>query len=119
MVNVSFADFCHDSAIQVSLIALAAPKVQCSMFNVQSFIDMEKKKDFAFSRMNFILLAIGVVAVVLGFVLMSGAGSTETEFNPEIFSAMRIKVAPAVCFLGFAFIGVAIMFRPKDKQENS
>jgi len=86
------------------------------MFNV---IDMEKKKDFAFSRTNFILLAIGVVAVVLGFVLMSGAGSTETEFNPEIFSAMRIKVAPAVCFLGFAFIGVAIMFRPKDKQENS
>ena len=26
--NVSFADFCHDSAIQASLTALAAPKVQ-------------------------------------------------------------------------------------------
>ncbi len=69
--------------------------------------------------MNFILLAIGVVIVVLGFVLMSGDGSTETQFNPEIFSAMRIKVAPAVCFLGFAFIGVAVMYRPKDKQKDS
>jgi len=35
MFKVSFADFCHDSAIQASLIALAAPKVQSSMFNGQ------------------------------------------------------------------------------------
>lgn len=76
---------------------------------------MEKKKDFAFGRMNFILLAIGMIAVVLGFILMSGSGSSEHEFNPEIFSALRIKVAPIVCFLGFAFMGVAIMFKPKDK----
>ena len=33
----SFHDFCHDSAKQASLMALAAPKVQCSMFNVQRF----------------------------------------------------------------------------------
>ncbi len=30
----SFHDFCHDSAKQASLMALAAPKVQRSMFNV-------------------------------------------------------------------------------------
>jgi len=33
--NFSFADFRHDSAIQASLIALAAPKVQLSTFNSQ------------------------------------------------------------------------------------
>ena len=32
LVNVNFVDFCHDSAKQASLMALAAPKVQCSMF---------------------------------------------------------------------------------------
>ncbi len=73
-----------------------------------------EKNNFAFDRTNFILLAIGMAAVVLGFILMSGSGSTETEFNPDIFSAMRIKVAPAVCFAGFAFMVYGIMHRPKD-----
>ena len=35
MFKVNFVDFCHDSAKQASLMALAAPKVQCSKFNVQ------------------------------------------------------------------------------------
>ncbi len=75
-----------------------------------------EKKNFAFDKMNFILLAIGMAAVVLGFVLMSGSGSSEDTFNPEIFSAMRIRVAPIVCFAGFAFIVYGIMHRPKDKE---
>lgn len=76
-----------------------------------------EKKNFAFGRMNFILLAIGVIAVVLGFILMSGSGSTETEFNPEIFSALRIKVAPVICFLGFVFIGFAIMYKSRKETD--
>lgn len=75
------------------------------------------KKNFAFGRMNFILLAIGVIAVVLGFILMSGSGSTETEFNPEIFSALRIKVAPVICFMGFVFIGFAIMYKSRKETD--
>ena len=67
--------------------------------------------------MNFIVLAIGVIAVVLGFILMSGSGSTETEFNPEIFSALRIKVAPVICFLGFVFIGFAIMYKSRKETD--
>mgnify|MGYP003544997574 FL=1 len=54
------------------------------------------KRNFAFSRMNFILLAVSMVIVIVGFLLMSGPGSTETEFNPDIFSDRRIKVAPLV-----------------------
>ena len=75
----------------------------------------KENKNYAFSRMNFILLAIGMAVVVLGFILMSGSGSSETEFNPEIFSPLRIHVAPAVCFAGFAFIIYAIMYKPKSK----
>ena len=73
------------------------------------------RPDFAFDRINFILLAIGMAVVILGFLLMAGPGSTETEFNPDIFSATRIKVAPAVCFAGFAFIVYGIMHRPGKK----
>ena len=69
----------------------------------------------AFNKTNYILLAIGMAIVIAGLVLMSGEGSAEGIFNPEIFSARRIKVAPLVSLFGFLFIMVAIMYRPKAK----
>lgn len=39
------------------------------------------KKNFAFDKVNFILLAVGMCVVILGFILMSGGGSTETTFD--------------------------------------
>ena len=75
------------------------------------------KRDFAFGRMNFILLAIGMAVVIIGFILMGGDGSTAEAYNPDIFSPMRIKVAPAVCFLGFVSIIYAIIRKPKDTQD--
>ena len=50
------------------------------------------RKSFAFDKTNFTLLGIGMVVIILGFLLMSGPGSTESAFNPDIFSARRIKV---------------------------
>lgn len=70
-------------------------------------------KDFAFGRKNFILLIVGMLVVILGFVLMSGSGSTDKAYNPEIFSAMRIKVAPVVTLLGFVSIVVAVIYKEK------
>lgn len=75
---------------------------------------MDKNK-LAFTRKNFILLAIGMAIVVAGFMLMAGSGSTETHFDPAIFSARRIKVAPAVCFVGFIFMIVAILYPSKHQ----
>ena len=72
------------------------------------------KKNLAFDKVNFILLAIGMAVVILGFILMSGSGSTETKYDPEVFSTMRIKVAPVVCFVGFVSIIYAIIRKPKD-----
>lgn len=57
------------------------------------------------------------MVVILGFILMSGAGSDETVFNNDIFSVRRIKVAPVVCFVGFISIIYAIIRKPKDKVE--
>lgn len=76
------------------------------------------KKNLAFDKTNFILLAVGMLVVIIGFVLMSGSGSTEHTYNPEIFSAMRIKVAPVVCFVGFISMIYAIVRKPKDKTEE-
>ena len=76
------------------------------------------RRNFAFDRVNFILLAAGMVVVIIGFLLMSGPGSTETVFNPDVFSARRIKAAPLVSLVGFLFMVYAIVRRPIDNHNN-
>ena len=73
-------------------------------------------KVFAFDRMNFILPAVGMAVVIVGMILMSGSGSTETTFNASIFDARHIKVAPAVCLFGYLFMVYAIVRKPRDKK---
>ncbi|MBQ3698914.1 MAG: DUF3098 domain-containing protein [Prevotella sp.] len=74
------------------------------------------KRDLAFDKVNYILLAIGMAVVVIGFLLMSGSGSTETAYDPDIFSARRIKVAPVACLIGFVSMIYAVVRRPKDSN---
>ena len=76
------------------------------------------KRNLAFDKTNFILLLAGMVLVILGFILMGGSGTTETEFNPDIFSVRRIKVAPVVCFIGFVSMIYAIMRKPKETKDE-
>ncbi len=78
---------------------------------------MDKKK-FAFDKTNFLLLAVGMLVILIGFLLMSGPGSTETAFEPDIFSVRRIKVAPVVCFAGFVFMIYGILRKPSNNQDE-
>ena len=75
-----------------------------------------ENKNFAFGRMNYILLAVGMLVVIIGFILMGGSSSTEEAYNPDIFSARRIKVAPIVCLLGFVSMIYAVVHKSKDKE---
>jgi hypothetical protein len=72
------------------------------------------KKNFAFDKMNYILLLVGMVIVVIGFLLMTGPASTDTTFEPDIFSARRTKLAPVVCLFGFVSMIYAIVRKPKN-----
>ncbi len=76
------------------------------------------KKVFAFDRINFILLAVGMAVVIIGMVLMAGSGSDESTFNAHIFNAQHIKVAPAVCLFGYLFMVYAIVRKPKDAAQS-
>ena len=76
------------------------------------------KKDFAFDKTNYVLLAVGMAVVVIGFLLMSGAGSTESTYDPDIFSARRIKVAPLVCLAGFISMIFAVVYRKKEAGND-
>ena len=71
------------------------------------------KEKFALDKINYILIAVGVIIIIAGLLLMTGPSSTETHFEPDIFSTRRVVVAPLVCFMGFVFMIFAIMFRGK------
>ena len=69
------------------------------------------KRDFAFGKENFILIAVAVACIVLGFILMSGGGSGDNTF-----SARRIVVAPVVTVIGFVMMIFGILKNSKDKE---
>lgn len=76
------------------------------------------KQKFAFDKTNFMLLAVGMAIIILGFLLMGGPGSTEGYFEPDIFSVRRVKVAPAVCLFGFVFMIYGILRKPKGDEKK-
>lgn len=61
-------------------------------------------------------MAAAGAMIVLGFVLMLGEPSGDT-FNPDIFSTRRIVVGPTISFLGYIFMGVAIMWHCRCKKN--
>ncbi len=75
-----------------------------------------ERKNFALGKENLKLILIGFVIVILGFVLMSGGGSTDPNvFDESIFSFRRITLAPIVVLAGFGFVVYAIMKKPKGE----
>ena len=79
---------------------------------------MSDKQKFAFDKVNFILLAIGMAIVIIGFLLMTGPTSSETSFEPDIFSVRRIKVAPVVSLFGFLSMIYAVLRKPKTQKTE-
>lgn len=75
----------------------------------------EYRENFVFplGKTNFIIMAVSVAMIAIGFMLISGGATTDGEFNPEIFSARRIIVGPLIAFLGFIAMGVGIMWPTK------
>ena len=66
----------------------------------------------ALSKINYIILLIGSILIITGYVLMSGEGSTLAAYHPDIFSETRIRIAPLVCLLGYLLNVLGILYRP-------
>lgn len=77
-------------------------------------IDMKNEKEFLFGKRAYRIMGIGIALIVLGFVLMTGGGSDDPNvFNTEMYSPMRIRVAPTLVLAGFAVLVVAILATKK------
>ena len=72
----------------------------------------EKEQETVLSKKNYIILIIGSILIIAGYILMSGEGSTPAAYNPDIFSGLRIKAAPVVCLAGYLMNIFGILYRP-------
>lgn len=84
---------------------------------VQGSLEKMTDSQRPFCKRNFIMMGICLALIVAGFVLMSGGGSPDNSFNPEIFSTRRIVVGPLLAFLGFLFMAFAIIWSPSEKKK--
>ncbi|MFB6306695.1 MAG: DUF3098 domain-containing protein [Flavobacteriales bacterium] len=67
--------------------------------------------EFPLSKKNYILLSIGVLILLVGYLLMIGGGDSNPntfEYN-EVFSFRRITLSPIILGFGFVFIIYAIL----------
>jgi hypothetical protein len=82
---------------------------------VESGMAKNAERQFLFSKENFTLMFAGLAVIVLGFILMMGGKSSDPKvFNEsEIYSTLRITIAPILVLLGLVIEGYAIMKKPK------
>lgn len=72
-----------------------------------------------FRKMNYILMGVGALLLLIGYICLSGGKVPDDVFDGEIFNTRRIVVAPILIFLGLVVEIVAIMWHPKTpKSEN-
>ncbi len=74
-----------------------------------------------FSKENYIWMLAGLVVLALGFILMAGGKSSDPNvFNAdEVYSPIRITVAPLLIIIGFCIEIYAIMRKPKETVETN
>ncbi len=75
----------------------------------------KEKADFAFGKTNYTLMLSGIGLILVGFFLMSGGGTKDPNgFSEDIFSPVRITVAPLIVLAGFVLEIYAIVKKAKD-----
>lgn len=72
-----------------------------------------------FEKQNYIWMLIGAVIIALGMLLMAGGKSKDPNvFNAkEVYSSLRITVAPITILLGLCIEIYAIFKKPKNSKS--
>jgi len=78
-------------------------------------------KHFGFQAENYKILLIGLAINILGFLLMIGGGSDDpNKFDAsELFSTVRITIAPMLIVGGYIVILFSIIKKPKNSNALS
>ena len=75
---------------------------------------VDNSKAMPFTKMNYILVVVGVLVIALGMVLMIGGGSNDPDvFNEKMFDFQHLTLAPILVLAGFVIEIVAIFWKKK------
>ncbi|MBQ6080587.1 MAG: DUF3098 domain-containing protein [Muribaculaceae bacterium] len=82
-----------------------------------------EKKDkarvtYPLTKINFILMAICLLLIIIGFWLMTGDANVGDTFNKNVFESSRVTTGPIIAFLGFVLMAFAIIYRKKDNNQQ-
>lgn len=75
----------------------------------QSFVQL-------FDKSNYIMMLVGLLVVIIGFILMAGGKSEDPNvfLDEEIYSFRRRTLAPMLVLAGFVIEIIAIFRKPKN-----
>ena len=74
----------------------------------------DDKTVMPFGKQNYIIVGIGILLLVLGFILMIGGGSTDPDvFNDKMFDFQHITLSTLLILAGFVVEIVAIFWKGK------
>jgi hypothetical protein len=81
---------------------------------------MKENSKFGFHKQNYKYLLIGLGINILGFLLMIGGASDDpNKFNSgELFSHVKITIAPALIVIGYILIIYSIMKKNSGSNET-
>ena len=78
----------------------------------------KEKVSYPLGKINFILMAVCLLLIIIGFWLMTGDANLGAKFNDKIFESSRVTTGPIIAFLGFVLMAFAIIYRKKDNKPN-
>tara|TARA_B110000971_G_C20039300_1_gene516587 strand:+ start:8525 stop:8767 length:243 start_codon:yes stop_codon:yes gene_type:complete len=76
--------------------------------------EQTQKSSLLFGKRNYIIMIVGLLFILLGFIFMAGGGSDNPDvFNKEIYNWQRIRLAPTLVIIGLGIEIYAILANPK------
>lgn len=73
---------------------------------------------YPLTKINFILMAVCLLLIIIGFWMMTGSANVGDKFNNDLFESSRVTTGPIIAFLGFVLMAFAIIYRKKDNNPK-
>lgn len=73
-------------------------------------MDNKKKNNLPFDKINYIILLVGILVIILGYVIMS---LDDTQHGMGV---LGLTIGPIIVMLGFAIEFVAIFYKSKENK---
>ena len=77
------------------------------------------KVSYPLGKINYIMMAVCLLLIIIGFALMGGSANVGDKFNNDLFESSRVTTGPIIAFLGFVLMAFAIIYRKKDNKTDN